>query len=116
MDCQFDKGRRFKGDLHIYIKNDNELWLHLDATIFFVHYSKDIHILNLKANNEVVASGAVSGMPSATIVATAASAPVSNSTYSNLPYSVVASEIAMITPGADDLLTTPSQSSEVEAS
>ena len=102
--------------MRLYIKNGNELWLHLDGTVFFVHWNKDIHILNLKPNNEVVASGAVSGMPSATIVATAASAPVSSSVDSNLAYSQVASAIAMITPGADDLLATPSQPSEVEAS
>lgn len=116
MDCQIDKGRLFKGDLHIYIKNDKELWIHLDATVFFVHYNKDIHILDLKTNNEVAASGAVSGIPSATNVATAASAPVSSSAYSNLPYATVASAIAMITPSADDLLTTSSQPNEVEAS
>ena len=116
VDCQIDKGRFFKGDLRLYIKNDHELWLHLDGTIWLVHWKKDIHILDLKSNNEAAASGAVSGMPSASIVATAASATVSSSAYSSLPYSAVASAIAMITPSADDLLTTPNQTNYVEAS
>ena len=55
-------------------------------------------------------------MPSATPVATVASAAVSSSVYSNLPYSVVASAIAMVPPSTDNLLTTPSQPSQVEAS
>ena len=113
VDCQIDKGRFFKGDLRIYIKNGHELWLHLDGTIWLVHWQKDVHILNLHQNND--ASG-VSGMPSATMVATAASATVSSSAYSSLPYSEVASTIAMITPSADPLLITPSQPSYVEAS
>ena len=116
VDCQIDKGRFFRGDLRIYIKNDHELWLHLDGSIGFIHWNRDIHILNLKSNDEIVASSAVNGMPSAKIVATAASAPVSSSAYSSLPYSVVASAIAMITPSTDDLLSTPSQPSEVEDS
>ena len=115
MDCQIDKGRFFKGDLRLYIKNGHELWLHLDGTIWLVHWQKDIHILNLHPNTEAAASGDVSGMPSATIVATAASATVSGSAYSSLPYSAVASAIAMITPSADPLLITPSQPSYVEA-
>jgi len=116
VDCQIDKGRFFKGDLKLYIKNGNELWLHLDGTIWLVHWNKDIHIRNLHANNEVAASGAVSGMPSGTIVPTAASAAVYSSAYSSLPYLAVASAIAMSTPSSDDLLITPNQPSNVEAS
>ena len=116
MDCQIDKGRFFKGDLRVYIKNGHELWLHLDGTIWLVHWQKDIHILDLHHNNEASGSADVSGMPSATIVATAASATLSSSAYSSLPYSEVASAIAMITPNANPLLVTPSQPSYVEAS
>ena len=116
MDCQIDKGRFFKGDLRLYIKNGHELWLHLDGTIWLVHWQKDVHILNLHPNNEAATSGDVSGMPSATIVGTAASATVSSSAYSSLPYSEVVSAIAMITPGADPQLISPSQPSYVDAS
>ena len=109
VDCRIDKGRRFKGDFHLYIKNGHELWLHLDGTIGFIHWIKDIHIANLKNN-------IVSGMPSATAVAPVASATVSSSTYSNLPYSVVASAIAKAPPSTGNLLTMASQPHEVEAS
>ncbi len=97
MNCQIDKGRLFKGDLRLYIKNDHELWLHLDGSVGFIHWNKDFHICNLNQDTEVVTSDVISGMPSATIVATAAS-----SAYSNLPYTVVASALAMISPSADN--------------
>ena len=109
VECSIDKGRRFKGDFRLYIKNEHELWLHVDGTLGFIHWRKDIHILNLKSN-------ILSGMPSATPVATAASTAVSSSASSNLPYSVVASAISMASPSTDNLLMTPNQPLEVEAS
>lgn len=103
VECRIDKGKRFKGDLRLYIKNEHELWLHVDGTLGFIHWRKDIHILNLKNN-------IISGIPSATPVATVVSTP------SNLPYSVVASAIAMVPSSINNLLTTPNQPLEVEAS
>ena len=102
VECTIDKGRRFKGDLRLYIKNEHELWLHVDGTIGFIHWRKDIHILNLK--NQIV-----SKTPSAAPVATVASTPA------NLPYSVVASAIATVPTSTNNLLKTPSQPLEVEA-
>ena len=103
VECKIDKGRRFRGDLRLYIKNEHELWIHVDGTIGFIHWVKDIHILNIKGK-------IVSGISSATPVVTVASTPA------NLPYSIVASAIAMALPSTNNFLTTPGQPLEVEAS
>ena len=113
VDCQIDKGRLFKGDLKLYIKNDHELWLHLDGSVGFIHWNKDIHIKNLKQSNEVVipsvvsvpsetSPSVVSGMPSETSPSVVSGMPsatspsvvtAASSAYSNSPYSLLVSAI-----------------------
>jgi hypothetical protein len=55
VECAFDEWLA-KGDIKIYIKNEYELWLHLEGTIFKKTWNKDIHILDLPHNKGATAS------------------------------------------------------------
>ncbi|KAK3175009.1 hypothetical protein OEA41_002255 [Lepraria neglecta] len=74
VECGFDEWLA-KGDIKLYIKNEYELWLHLEGTIFKKSWNKDIHILNIPHNQGVgTAAASNSGLVSPPMVTASASA------------------------------------------
>ena len=74
MECGFDEWLA-KGDMKLYIKNEYELWLHLEGTIFKKSWNKDIHILNVPHNQGVgTAAASNSALVSPPMVTASASA------------------------------------------
>ena len=119
VDCNIDKGTYFKGDMKIYVKNGNELWLHIDGRVGFVHWNKDIKVAS-GVRVDAAASG-IDAVPqpasppaiaASNVASVASSVPLkaSNSLVSSLSY---ASVVAALHGGSDQALKAPSQPAEV---